>query len=666
MLWENIIIALLPVPVFYLIYYRYFTFKPVYSKHIQAFLSGIAFAILIAIVSSYFLIEIKFRNPILTGFLTASLIEKTGAFLIILFILNHFPQFSIMEGTLSAMMFGIGFSMVENIFYAGQFGFSVILLRIIFSVPLHLTTCGIMGYYLSMKKMSSSFSFKTVYAAKAFLLPFLLHGTFDSLLIAGGGKSYIATPILIFMVIILEFMLSRSQTISPLRVLSAMNLRFEEWLTMDREPRYERWILQSMGTPGTQQVHLFLWRPGFIRFVLVIAFMFFAIFGLSYRIQIIEALNIILRLEEQIIFLGIFPMSISIIIILVGAINPNFFQKSMITIPIISDVEIYLNDTFEEMQVTYSLSSANCFLRSSEKFGLGTRLKVRFECPSFSSEIIEGEVVWENHTNKQQATGTIIKLDKPERAFFRFLARYYIFRFRKGLYFFLRLPGSETTRKLFMRPISTMQDERLLKSGTLIFREHEEGKEFYLLKKGKILFYKNKDTGGIITMETIDSGTIFGEMSVIAGTPRAASAICITDCIVAVADRENMDALIANNAEFSRSLVQALVHRIKMSEQILVDQINSLEKEKLNSQKYFHASMMILLIGLGYNPASASMSSKLDMKKLSTVLKNMDDEVAAEIMNLIIHRQESMMNENDEDAGELLEKTINQLYEKLA
>ena len=663
--WEKIIIAFSPVPAFYLIYYRYFTYKPVYSKHIQAFLTGTAFAVLLILVSAHFFAEIIFRNPFLTGFIKAALIEKTGAFILILFILNNYPKFSVMEGTLSAMMFGIGFSLAENLFYAGQFGFSIIILRILFSVPLHLTTCGIMGYYLSMKKLSNNPSFKTGYAMKAFFLPYLLHGIFDSFLIWGGRTSYLAPPILILMVIILEFMLSRSQTIAPFRSLSAMNLRFEEWLTMDQEPRYERWIVQSMGTPSARQVHLFLWRPGIIRFLLVIAFMVIAVFGLSYRFQIMDALNIILKTEDQIIFLGIFPISISLIIILVGAINPNFFQKSMIRIPIISDVELYIDDEFQEMQVTYSISSANCFLRSSEKLGLGTKVTVRFESAKRASELIEGEVVWENHTDKQQATGTIVKLGNQPRSFYLFLLHYYIFRFWRGLYFLLKLPGSETTRKLFMRPISTMQEERILRSGTVILREGEEGHEFYLLKKGKVLFYKNKDTGGIITMDTVDAGSIFGEMSIVAGTPRAASAICITDCIVAVADRENMNALIESNAEFTRSLVQALVLRIKMSEKILVDQINTLEKEKQNSQKFFHSSIMLLLIGLGYNPAKAGADTGLDMKKISAVIQNMDDEIAGDITNLIIQRQESLIHEADDHKADPVEKAINHLYEKI-
>ncbi|HOO70624.1 MAG TPA: cyclic nucleotide-binding domain-containing protein [Spirochaetota bacterium] len=661
--WENFLSALIPVPAFYLIYFRYFTYKPVYSKHAQAFLSGIAYALLLVLASNYLFNDFAFRSHFLTGFVKAALIEKTGAFLIILFILRYYPRFSVMEGTLSAMMYGIGFSLVENLFYAGQFGFSIIIIRIIFSVPLHLTTCGMIGYYLSMRKMSQSFSSRTGYLAKGFFIAYLLHGTFDSLLISGGYKSYIAAPIMIIMVIILEFMLSRSQTYQPFSVLHAMNMRFEDWLTMDRQPRYERWILQSMGTPSVQRVHLFLWRPGIIRFLLVIFLMVIAIYSLSYRSNIMKLLNMAMKIEDQIILLGIFPVSLSLIIILVGAINPNFFQKSMIRIPIISDVELYLEGEFQEMLVTYAISPSNCFLRTSEKLGLGTRVKLRFECPSFSSEEINGEVIWENHTSKQQATGTIVRFDRTPLIFYRFMVRYFFFRLSKGLYFFLRLPGSETTRRLFMRPISTMQEERILPSGTIIFREGDRGTEFYLLKKGRVIFYKNKDTGGIITMDTIDAGNIFGEMSIVAGTPRAATAICATECIVAVADRENMDALIANNAQFTKTLVQALVERIKMSEKILVDQINSLEKEKMNSQRYFHASMMLLLIGLGYNPARVGMNSHVDMKKIAAVVKNMDDDMALELMNLVIQKQEAMMS--NEDASSIsIEDMIDHLYEK--
>jgi CRP-like cAMP-binding protein/RsiW-degrading membrane proteinase PrsW (M82 family) len=662
--WENFLSALIPVPAFYLIYFRYFTFKPVYSKHMQAFLSGIAYALILVLLSTYLVNSLSFRNPVLTGFIGAAFIEKIGAFIIILFILKHYPHFSVMEGTLSAMLFGTGFSLVENLFYAGQFGFSIIIIRIIFSVPLHMTTCGMIGYYLSMRRMSQAPAIRKVYALKGFMLPFLLHGVFDSLLIAGGSRSYVAAPILILMVVILEFMLSRSQTIQPYRVLQEMNMRFEDWLTMDRQPRYERWILQSMGTPSVQRVHLFLWRPGIIRFMLVVALLVLAVYSLSYRSDVMKVLGVALKMEDQIILLGIFPLSLALIIILVGAINPNFFQKSMIRIPIISDVELYLQDEFQEMLVTYSISSANCFLRTSEKLGMGSTVKLRFECPNFSSVIIDGEVIWENHTSKQQATGSIVRFSSVPFSFYRFILRYIVFRVGKGLYFFLRLPGSETTRKLFMRPISTMQEERIFPSGTIIFREGEQGEEFYLLKKGKVIFYKNKDTGGIITMDTLDAGNIFGEMSIVAGTPRAATAICATDCIIAVADRENMDALIANNAQFTKSLVQALVVRIKMSEKILVDQINSLEKEKMNSQRYFHSSMMLLLIGLGYNPSRPGSSPRIDMRKIAAVLKNMDDDVAMEIMNMVIQKQEAMLTGGAAESFNI-EDMVDHLYRRL-
>ena len=304
MSWDKLILSLLPLPVFYLIYYRYFTFKPEYIKHIESFLAGIAFALFIIFSSKYIFKYFDFSNPIFVGFVKAALIEKLGAFLIIILLHKYYPNFSLMESILSSILFGMGFSAVENVSYAANFGFSIILLRILFSVPLHLTTCGVMGYYLGLRKSSDGRISKVLYSLIALFLPILLHGTFDTIIIIGGYISYLASPFLLFMVIMLELLMAKSQTMLPLNVIKAMGLNFDDWLMISRQPKYERWILQSMGTSNIIPEHFFLWRPGLLRFFLVILFMIFAITGLSFRTEIIEMINITLRNEDQIIFLA--------------------------------------------------------------------------------------------------------------------------------------------------------------------------------------------------------------------------------------------------------------------------------------------------------------------------------------------------------------------------
>src|SRR5271157_4986732 len=104
MIWQKIAIALIPVPAFYLIYYRYFTYKPEYTKQIEAFFSGIGLALIILIASSLSPRLPGIDHPFFIGFVRSALIEKAGAFCIILLLQLYYPNFSVMESILSSMI----------------------------------------------------------------------------------------------------------------------------------------------------------------------------------------------------------------------------------------------------------------------------------------------------------------------------------------------------------------------------------------------------------------------------------------------------------------------------------------------------------------------------------------------------------------------------------
>ncbi|HOT44370.1 MAG TPA: cyclic nucleotide-binding domain-containing protein [Spirochaetota bacterium] len=648
MTWEKILIALIPVPVFYLIYFRYFTFKPEYLKHVEALFSGIAFALVILLVSPYLTPYITIDNPLFAGFVKAATIEKIGAFFIIMLLHYYYPKFSIMESILSAMMFGIGFSAVENVSYAMNFGLPIIAVRILFSVPLHMTTCGIMGYYLGLRKMSETRINRIYYSLMSLAIPIALHGAFDTFILAGGYISYLTSPLLIFLVIILEILMAQAQTMLPLDLVKAMGLRFEDWHVIVHQPSYERWILQSMGMPDREPENFFQWRPGLMRFIFVILFMLCAIVGLAFRTEFMELMTLQIPHQDQIIMLGIFPFSISMILILVGAVNPNFFKNSKIKIPIISDVEVTANGEFEEILVTYDITPASCFLRTAEPYGIGTRKTIRFECPAFTSGEMEGVIVWENHTNPRAPRGSVIQLvNQPAHFFFPFMVRYTIFRIFKGIVFNLKLPGFESIRKLFMRPISTMQDIRVMPSGTVIYSEGDMATEFYLLKKGTVIFYKTKESGEIITIDTVDDEQLFGEMAVIGKNVRSETARCVTDCVIAVADRQNLDALVRNNTEFTTNLLETLAKRVQMSEKVLLENIRSLEKKKSGQVQLDRSALMLLLLGGGNGVENGVIDVPVDMKYISGAIDGIDDETVLEILTRFIKTGASPSSETD-------------------
>ncbi len=636
--WVQILIALLPIPVFYLVYYRYFTFKPELIKHVEGFLSGIGFALLLLFLGSALRSQgiLVPHGSIFQGFVYAALVEKIGALLILILIQLYYPNFSALESILSAILFGLGFSLAENLSYAMNYGYNVVLVRVLLSVPLHLTTCGILGYYLGLSKMSKSWNFRLLYAFKALVLSIAIHGTFDSLLLSGGYASYIAIPILLLTVIILEVLMARSQTILPHTIISALNMRFEDWLLMYRQPRYDRWIIRSLGTAGDRAEPFFQWQPGILRFIAVILLMITALVCLSFRQEIVALLRLNLTNEDQIIILGIFPFSIGLIIILVGAINPAFFTSSTIRIPIIADVQLADEaGTMQEISVSYNFSSASCFIKTSEPLGIGRRISIAFEYLHHSSPSMETQVLWENHTNPRTPQGSILRIVSPPPGFvYVFLARYYFARMLRGIIFALRLPGFETIRKLFTRPISTMQDVTIFKAGSIIYSQGDPAHQFYLIKKGKIIFYKTLPGGEIITIDTAEDEQIFGEMAVFSGTAHDLTAQCITDCVIAVAEKERLSALIQNNTDFAIQLFESLASRIQMSHRVILENLNSIEKEKIERETVLNAMIMICAMGTAGSLKGNSVTLPIKLAKVSRAVANMDRKMIREIIDL--------------------------------
>lgn len=65
--------------------------------------------------------------------------------------------------------------------------------------------------------------------------------------------------------------------------------------------------------------------------------------------------------------------------------------------------------------------------------------------------------------------------------------------------------------------------EREYADGTLICREGEVSQEMYVIQSGKVRIFKEAG-GGTLELATLEKGDFFGEMSVLEGLPRDASA----------------------------------------------------------------------------------------------------------------------------------------------
>lgn len=98
------------------------------------------------------------------------------------------------DGVVYAVFVSLGFAAVENVLYVLTSGFSTAVLRAVFSIPGHAMFGVIMGLSFSQASWAQRHGQREQAAAqqkRAWLLPALLHGAYDFLLVGFGGLFYV-------------------------------------------------------------------------------------------------------------------------------------------------------------------------------------------------------------------------------------------------------------------------------------------------------------------------------------------------------------------------------------------------------------------------------------------------------------------------------------------
>jgi CRP/FNR family cyclic AMP-dependent transcriptional regulator len=306
----------------------------------------------------------------------------------------------------------------------------------------------------------------------------------------------------------------------------------------------------------------------------------------------------------------------------VGVVNPKYFQYSLIRIPIIIDADVTIEGSVMKT-TTYHVTGTNCYLKTVDPLGRGMRISMVFACSEFLSPPVDGIVIWDSRDDQKQLSGTLVRLTGRPLGYRLFLIKYYLYRITRGLFFNLRLPGFQGIRRLFVRPVSVMQKEWRFSVGHRLFEQGEEGKVFYLIRKGEVDIVKTLDTGESVRLTTLAEGDIFGEMAIVGNQPRLATAVCRTDCILAVAEADNLDALIESNPVFTQRLIKNFANRLHDSEQIMLKSMAGMDDvSKRREKALITICRVLLLAGAGperlKNSDIDAISSRLDLDKNTT------------------------------------------------
>ena len=121
-----------------------------------------------------------------------------------------------------------------------------------------------------------------------------------------------------------------------------------------------------------------------------------------------------------------------------------------------------------------------------------------------------------------------------------------------------------------------MPDERSLATGEYLFREGESAAYGYVIKSGRVVIVKSGLDGERILVE-LGPGSLFGELALIDGSPRSASARAQEESVVAEISSEKFNDYIRTNPSAARRIMETLAGQIRTANNELAYAISNTE-----------------------------------------------------------------------------------------
>jgi RsiW-degrading membrane proteinase PrsW (M82 family) len=180
-------------PILIILFYIYFRDK--YDKEplgllIKALLMGIVIVIPVIFVERFLMGQMpeagKVAGAAYHAFVVAGLTEELFKFLALYILVWRSPSFNEQfDGIVYAVFVSLGFAGVENVLYVIDGGLQTAFTRAITAVPAHAIFGIAMGYYLGVARMYKEL--RGAYLGRALLVPVLLHGIYDFILMVEIG-----------------------------------------------------------------------------------------------------------------------------------------------------------------------------------------------------------------------------------------------------------------------------------------------------------------------------------------------------------------------------------------------------------------------------------------------------------------------------------------------
>ena len=105
--------------------------------------------------------------------------------------------------------------------------------------------------------------------------------------------------------------------------------------------------------------------------------------------------------------------------------------------------------------------------------------------------------------------------------------------------------------------------QKKFSKGSIIFKQGDEGDSAFIIDSGRVEIVVEEENGNDTIVCVLGVGEIFGEMSIVDGSPRSATARALDSCKLSIVNREQLGQRIEHSDPIVRLLISMLFRRVR-------------------------------------------------------------------------------------------------------
>ena len=102
--------------------------------------------------------------------------------------------------------------------------------------------------------------------------------------------------------------------------------------------------------------------------------------------------------------------------------------------------------------------------------------------------------------------------------------------------------------------------------GRIFYHPHEQSEVLFILKKGEVAISRINSEGKKLVVSRLGAGSIFGEMGVLGQRMQESYAEAVTECLICVMSRADVEQLLLKDPRIAMRLAQSLGNRLAEAE----------------------------------------------------------------------------------------------------